>query len=141
MQWKCQVSYGYWQRYVCSFSFKYSFYVVLQIELGCILIVEVICRLLQFRQDILGDIIAGLSVGVMTVPQSMGYSLLASMPPKYGLYTSLFPVLVYFLFGTSRHVSLGTMALSSLVIRSAIIRDAVESSVLNTTSNSTTELQ
>jgi len=78
----------------------------------------------QFRQDILGDIVAGLSVGVMTVPQSMGYSLLAGMPPKYGLYTSLFPVLVYFIFGTSRHVSLGTMALSSLLIRAAIDRDA-----------------
>jgi len=96
---------------------------------------------LQFRQDILGDIIAGLSVGVMTVPQSMGYSLLASMPPKYGLYTSLFPVLVYFIFGSSRHVSLGTMALGSLVIHSAITRDTVESTDLNITSNGTAELQ
>lgn len=96
---------------------------------------------LQFRQDILGDIIAGLSVGVMTVPQSMGYSLLASMPPKYGLYTSLFPVLVYFIFGTSRHVSLGTMALSSLLIHSAIDRDVPESSVLNITGNGTAELE
>lgn len=96
---------------------------------------------LQFRQDILGDIVAGLSVGVMTVPQSMGYSLLASMPPKYGLYTSLFPVFVYFIFGTSHHVSLGTMALSSLSIRSAIARDVVEPSVSNISSNGTAELQ
>jgi len=50
----------------------------------------------------------------------MGYALLADVPGYYGLYTSLFPVLVYFLFGTSRHVSIGTMALSSLVIRSAV---------------------
>ena len=96
---------------------------------------------MQFRRDILGDIIAGLSVGVMTVPQSMGYSLLASMPPKYGLYTSLFPVLVYFIFGTSRHVSLGTMALGSLVIRSALTRDVDESAVFNITGNGTAELQ
>ena len=56
----------------------------------------------------------------MTIPQSMGYALLASVPPELGLYTSLFPVIIYFVFGTSRHVSLGTMALSSLVIRSAV---------------------
>jgi len=50
-------------------------------------------------------------------------------------------VIVYFIFGTSRHVSLGTMALSSLVIRSAVTRDIVEPSALNTTINSTTEFQ
>jgi len=77
----------------------------------------------------------------MTVPQSMGYSLLANMPPKYGLYTSLFPVFVYFIFATSRHVSIGTMALGSLIIRSAIARDAGVSSVFNLTSNGTTELE
>jgi len=78
----------------------------------------------------------------MTVPQSMGYSLLAGMPAKFGLYTSLFPVLIYFIFGTSRHVSLGTMALSSLCIRSAITRDTVdESDALNMSSNATAELQ
>lgn len=100
-----------------------------------------ICLPVQFRRDILGDIIAGLSVGVMTVPQSMGYSLLAGMPPKYGLYTSLFPVLVYFIFGTSRHVSLGTMALSSLLIRAAIDRDAPESISANLTGNGTDDMQ
>jgi len=115
---------------------------LLQAELGQILILrDNMFISLQFRQDILGDIIAGLSVGVMTVPQSMGYSLLANMPPKYGLYTSLFPVLVYFIFGTSRHVSLGTMALGSLIIRSAIARDVFEPSVANVTSNGTAELQ
>jgi len=67
----------------------------------------------------------------------MGYSLLAGMPAKYGLYTSLFPVLVYFIFGTSRHVSLGTMALGSLFINAAIERQFTESSLLNVTRNGT----
>lgn len=80
---------------------------------------------------------SGLSVGVLTIPQSMGYSLLAGMPAKYGLYTSLFPVLVYFIFGTSRHVSLGTMALGSLFINAAIERQFTESSLLNVTRNGT----
>jgi len=99
----------------------------------------VIFFILQFRQDILGDLVSGLSVGVLTIPQSMGYSLLAGMPAKFGLYTSLFPVLVYFIFGTSRHVSLGTMALSSLFIRAAIERQVTGSSHLNITSNGTVE--
>jgi len=77
----------------------------------------------------------------MTVPQSMGYSLLAKMPPKFGLYTSIFPVFVYFLFSTSRHVSLGTMALGCLIIRSVISRDVPEPSAFNVTSNGTAELQ
>jgi MFS superfamily sulfate permease-like transporter len=59
----------------------------------------------------------------MTIPQSMGYALLAAVPGYYGLYTSLFPVIIYFLFGTSRHVSIGTMALGSLVIRTAIEKE------------------
>lgn len=75
---------------------------------------------MQFRRDTLRDIISGLSVGVMTIPQSMGYAMLAAVPGYYGLYTSLFPVLIYFLFATSQHVSIGTMALSSLVIRTAV---------------------
>ena len=84
--------------------------------------------------------VSGLSVGVLTIPQSMGYSLLASLPAKFGLYTSLFPVLIYFMFSTSRHVSLGTMALGSLVIRAAIERQVTDSSYLNITGNGTDEL-
>ena len=95
----------------------------------------------QFREYILGDIISGLSVGVMTIPQSMGYSLLANMPAKFGLYSSLFPVLVYFMFGTSRHVSLGTMALNSLLIQAAISRNVGDSVALNVTGNETADMQ
>ncbi|ELT89622.1 hypothetical protein CAPTEDRAFT_179570 [Capitella teleta] len=72
------------------------------------------------KEYILGDIVSGLSVGVTTVPQSMGYALLAQVPAIMGLYTSFFPVVLYCLFSSSRHVAIGTMALSSLVIASSV---------------------
>lgn len=63
---------------------------------------------------------AGLSVGIVNIPQSLGYARLADVPVILGLYTSVFPVFVYFIFGSSRHVSIGTMALSCLVIAEAV---------------------
>ena len=46
----------------------------------------------------------------------MAFSLLAGLPAVYGLYSSLFPVVGYFVFGTSRHISFGTMAVISLFL-------------------------
>jgi high affinity sulfate transporter 1 len=69
---------------------------------------------------IIGDIIAGLTVGTMRIPQSLGYSLLANLPAVYGLYVSFIPVLVYSFFGSSRHLSIGTFAVVSLMVSNAI---------------------
>lgn len=66
------------------------------------------------------DLIAGLTVSVMFVPQAMAYSLLAGMPPIYGLYGGLLPLFLYALFGTSRHLSVGTVAVSSLLVLAGI---------------------
>lgn len=68
------------------------------------------------RQHFFGDVVAGLTVGIMLVPQSMAYAMLAGMPPIYGLYASLAPLLIYALFASSRHVTPGTVAIDSLIM-------------------------
>lgn len=63
-----------------------------------------------------GDLAAGLTVGVMLVPQSMAYATLGGLPPLYGLYASLIPLLVYPFFGTARQLAVGVVALDMLVV-------------------------
>ncbi|XP_017753492.1 PREDICTED: solute carrier family 26 member 6-like isoform X1 [Eufriesea mexicana] len=65
----------------------------------------------DWRNDILGDIIAGITVAVMHIPQGMAYAILGNVPPIVGIYMAFFPVLVYFFLGTSKHNSMGTFAL------------------------------
>ena len=62
------------------------------------------------------DLIAGITVGVMLVPQGMAYAYLAGMPPIYGLYAGLVPLIAYAFFGSSRHLSVGPVAVSALLV-------------------------
>jgi SulP family sulfate permease len=62
------------------------------------------------------DLVAGLTVGVVLVPQSMAYATLGGLPPLYGLYASLIPLLVYPFFGTARQLAVGVVALDMLVL-------------------------
>lgn len=66
------------------------------------------------------DLIAGLTVCIMLIPQGMAYALLAGMPPIYGLYGGLVPLFIYGLLGTSRQVSIGPVAVSALLVLAGI---------------------
>jgi len=72
------------------------------------------------RDDLGSDIIAGLTVGAMLVPQAMAYALLAGLPPEVGLYAATIPVIIYAVFGTSRQLAVGPVAIVSLLTASAL---------------------
>jgi sulfate permease, SulP family len=63
-----------------------------------------------------GDLNAGITVAIMLIPQGMAYAVLAGMPPVYGLYASIVPLLIYAFFGTSRQLAVGPVAMVSLLV-------------------------
>ncbi|KIY67713.1 sulfate permease [Cylindrobasidium torrendii FP15055 ss-10] len=67
-----------------------------------------------------GDVIAGLTVGMVLVPQGMSYAQIASLPAEYGLYSSFVGVLIYCFFATSKDVSIGPVAVMSLTVSHVI---------------------
>ncbi|XP_055336068.1 solute carrier family 26 member 6-like [Paramacrobiotus metropolitanus] len=69
----------------------------------------------DFKRLLIPDFVAGITVGVMNVPQGIAYAILAGLPPVCGLYTSFIPTLFYFAMGTSRQCSMGTFAIISMM--------------------------
>ncbi|MEL6527808.1 MAG: SulP family inorganic anion transporter, partial [Chloroflexota bacterium] len=79
------------------------------------------------RADVTGDLIAGIIVTVMLVPQGMAYALLAELPAQVGLYASIIPLFIYGLLGTSRTLAVGPVAIVSLMVASGIGQFAPQS--------------
>lgn len=69
---------------------------------------------------LVGDFIAGLTIGLVVVPQAMAYAILAQLTPAYGLYTSFTGAVLYWLFGTSKDIVIGTTAVGSLLVGQVI---------------------
>lgn len=78
------------------------------------------------KSDLIGDMSAGFTVGVLLIPQGMAYALIAGLPPVYGLYAAIVPQIIYAFFGTSRQLSVGPVAMDSLLVASGVSLMATE---------------
>ncbi|MBQ0759696.1 MAG: sulfate permease [Zhongshania sp.] len=81
------------------------------------------------RDTLISDLLAAVIVTIMLIPQSLAYALLAGLPPEMGLYASMLPLVAYAIFGTSRTLSVGPVAVVSLMTASAISHIAAQGSV------------
>jgi len=66
------------------------------------------------------DLLAGLTTAVMLIPQAMGYAMLAGLEPIYGLYAAVLPLIAYGIFGTSRQLAVGPVAMVSLLVAAGV---------------------
>ncbi|MGI9546955.1 MAG: SulP family inorganic anion transporter [Flavobacteriaceae bacterium] len=72
------------------------------------------------KEYLSGDISAGITVGIMLIPQGMAYAMIAGLPPVFGLYAALIPQIIYALTGTSRQLAVGPVAMDSLLVASGL---------------------
>jgi sulfate permease, SulP family len=72
------------------------------------------------RQNLTGDLLAAVIVTIMLIPQSLAYAMLAGLPPEAGIYASIAPIVLYAVFGTSRALAVGPVAVVSLMTAAAI---------------------
>ncbi|XP_071099651.1 prestin-like [Haliotis cracherodii] len=101
-----------------------------------------VLRYYNIKENILIDILAGLTIGVLHIPQALAFGQLTSVKIENGLYTSLWPVIIYVFFGTSAHVSIGTSAVICILTASVVDRQggafvAANPDILNFTLNGT----
>ncbi len=83
-----------------------------------------------YHRSLLGsDLLAALIVTIMLIPQSLAYALLAGLPAEMGLYASILPLIAYALFGTSRTLSVGPVAVASLMTATAVGKVAAAGSL------------
>ncbi|XP_032912756.1 chloride anion exchanger isoform X2 [Catharus ustulatus] len=94
----------------------------------------------RFREWILSDIVSGINTGLVAVLQGLAFALLVNVPPSYGLYSAFFPVLVYFIFGTSRHISVGPFPVLSLMVGGVVTRLVPDNSTGNSNSTNTSAI-
>ncbi|XP_069356993.1 prestin isoform X1 [Maniola hyperantus] len=91
------------------------------------------------KKYLVGDLVAGATTAVMHIPQGMAYALLAEVPPIVGLYMAFFPVLIYVIFGTSPHVSMGTFAVACLMAGKVVTQHATRPEIISVTNDTSTD--
>jgi len=79
-------------------------------------------------ETFVNDAIAAIIVTIMLIPQSLAYALLAGLPPQIGLYASILPLIIYAIFGTSRSLAVGPVAIISLMTAAAAGKFAAQGS-------------
>ena len=67
-----------------------------------------------------GDAISGITAGILAIAQGMAYAMIAGLPPVFGLYAAMTPQIIYVLLGTSRQLSIGPVAMDSLIVAAGI---------------------
>lgn len=72
------------------------------------------------KGELSGDLKAGITTGIMFIPQGMAYAVIAGLPPIYGLYAGVIPLLIYPLFATSRHLSVGPVAVDMIIVAAGV---------------------
>lgn len=77
------------------------------------------------RLTLTNDLVAAVIVTIMLIPQSLAYALLAGLPPEMGLYASMLPIVLYAIFGTSRALAVGPVAVVSLLTAAAVSKVAM----------------
>ncbi|XP_072419860.1 solute carrier family 26 member 9-like [Chiloscyllium punctatum] len=78
----------------------------------------------NIKRSLFFDIISGISAGTIQVPQGMAFALLASLPPVNGLYSSFYPLLIYFFLGSIHHMVPGTFAVLSIIVGTVVQAEA-----------------
>ncbi|XP_073186702.1 anion exchange transporter isoform X3 [Lepidochelys kempii] len=89
----------------------------------------------NLKENLIPDTVSGMMLAIQQVPQGLAFAVLSSVHPVFGLYGSLFPVILYAIFGMGRHVATGTFALTSLISANAVERLVSPASNNFTTSN------
>ncbi|KAI5247081.1 sulfate permease [Aureobasidium subglaciale] len=73
-------------------------------------------------QWLYGDLVAGITIGAVVVPQGMAYAKLAQLDPEYGLYSSFMGVLIYWFFATSKDITIGPVAVMSTIVGNVVLK-------------------
>ncbi|XP_054446027.1 anion exchange transporter [Pteronotus mesoamericanus] len=94
----------------------------------------------NLKENLLPDTVSGIMLAIQQVTQGLAFAILSSVHPVFGLYGSLFPVIIYAIFGMGRHVATGTFALTSLISANAVERLVPLSSQNLTTQTNTSML-